>query len=93
MALEDNVIDWQPGQLGRGLITTDGAVHVWDRDESDHTAYKLEHGLYADQYFYVESDGRVLGAMLAHLPPYAVEIIEEADPHFYYVSSGGGTWE
>lgn len=88
-----NQINWKPGEEGKGVVSTDNSVHVFNDDDykfhSDYVAQVLGSANDAIAYFYVEPDGDIelTYPNRSYDDPEWVDrmakIICAADPHFH----------
>lgn len=91
--------DWQPGQEGLGIVSSDGMVHTWDADEYPRHADWLRH--YPDakdgHHFEIDPSGRIdlLGGYDEEDYHYWQDLaqrITDADKHLYWPGSQQ-TWK
>src|SRR4051812_12928535 len=57
-----DVIDWQPGENGKGIVDQDGNVHAWNDENYElHRDYidTSPNVLHANAYFYINQDGTI----------------------------------
>lgn len=91
--IASNVLNWQEGEYGRGLIADDGTVHTFDAEEYyNHADYEKRKGLRGEVYFGIQPDGEVLHANLGELPLWAIDVIEDADSHLHVTNSSDMRW-
>lgn len=82
----DNILNWQEGHEGKGIIDRNGFVHTWTDDEFGLHRDYIEHaGLdQALAYFVIAPDGRVDPAGAEPLGVNMADIITEVDPRLYH---------
>lgn len=90
-----NLLNWDEGQYGRGIVTEDRTVHTFDSEEYyNHADYEIAHGLNnVVCRFGIQPDGTVLNADVLDIHPIIAEIIEEADPRLHVSSNSEMTWQ
>jgi hypothetical protein len=92
---EHDILDWDEGQEGKGLIDRDGHVYTWDGEEYEtHHDFLQEHpAIMPMRYFWIEPDGQCRGAGMGdELDQMDEEVLREADPRLYVKHEDANTW-
>jgi hypothetical protein len=95
-----DVLNWQPGENGKGIVDQDGHVHTWNEEDYEvHGDYlRAFPELQALAYFYITPKGEVDVTMPSRHYGEAdkhhamTELICEADPHLY-PDPNPGDWD
>lgn len=90
-----DILNWDEGQYGKGIIDRDGHVYTWDAEEYEvHQMWLQEHpDVMPMRYLDIEPDGRVVDSGLGEpLTEMDEEVLREADPRLYVVIEEHPTW-
>jgi hypothetical protein len=90
-----DMLNWDEGQYGKGIIDRDGHVYTWDAEEYEvHDHFLREHPeIMPMRYLDIEPDGRVVDSGLGEpLTEIDEEVLREADPRLYVVIEEQPTW-
>jgi hypothetical protein len=81
-----NLLDWNEGEDGKGILTLNGSVYTWSGDEYDmHIDFIDDHpniDFGGAHYLYIEPTGKVKTAW-GTLGPEQEAMLQEADPRLY----------
>jgi hypothetical protein len=93
---EDDILDWDEGHEGRGLIDRQGNVYTFDQEEFPyHADWLREHpDVMPKRYFWIEPDGQCRGSGMGdELDQIDEEVLREADPRLYVIQEEENTWK
>lgn len=92
---EGDILNWDEGQEGKGIIDRNGHVYTWDNEDYEvHSDFLKEHpDIVPMRYFWIEPDGRAYGSGLGdELDNQDEEVLREADPRLYVNRDLDNTW-
>lgn len=84
-ASDGDVLNWDEGLTGKGLIDRHNNVHTWDaEDEWElHRDYELDNHVDGRLWFVIDPDGRIESADMNPLMPDDLDIVADADPRLF----------
>jgi hypothetical protein len=82
---DGDVLDWDEGNYGKGIVDTHGNVYTWNEDDGWelHRDYADDHDITGRFFFTIDPDGRIDSADMQPLDPGALDLINEADNRLY----------
>ena len=90
-----DLLDWEEGNEGKGLIARDGSIYTWNDEDFDvHAQFLEQHPEIVPQhYLIIHEDGKVESAGLGEpLDQIAEDRLSDADPRLYVDHSEANTW-
>lgn len=78
--LDGDVLDWDEGNYGKGIVDRHGNVYTWNEDEwALHRDYEEDHDIQGQFWFTIMPDGAVDSADMTPIGQHLFDVIQEAD--------------